>query len=481
VPPVADAPVVVVGGGIAGLCAALTLQQSGVPFQLFEAAPRLGGVIRTERTQGFVLEAGPDAILAQKPAGLALCRSLGLGDRLVPTNQEQRTIYVLRDGTLHPLPEGAALGVPRSVGPLLKSRLFSWSAKLRMARDLVIPARRETADESIASFVDRRLGPEALRLIGEPLLAGIHAGDPARLSVAATFPRLVELEQRHGSLIRGLRATAPPRDAGAVFYSLPGGLQELVDALVARLPAAQMHTDLAVQAVVPRGAGWTVKTSDGATHDAGAVVIAVPPREAASLVKPISPEAAEMLASVRSVSTATVLLGYRRQDVSHPLDGYGFLVPRGEGLRTSACTFVSTKLPGRAPGGHVLLRGFLGGSRDPDVLYAGDAALVAVVAEELRPLVGLRSAPVLARVFRWPDATPQMEVGHLGRMARLAEAVARVPGLHVTGAGLRGTGIPDTIADATQVAAAAVAFQASRNTRAAHLESRGPETTRPGP
>jgi oxygen-dependent protoporphyrinogen oxidase len=456
VPPVPErSPIAVVGGGIAGLTAALTLQQAGLPFVLFESAPRLGGVIRTEKQEGFLLEAGADAMLAQKPAGLALCRALGLGDRLVPTNQEARTVYVLRGGRLHPLPEGA-LGVPRRVGSFLKSGLFSWAGKLRMGCDLVRPARTAAQDESIAAFVERRLGQEALRLIGEPLLAGIHAGDPARLSMGATFPRLVELERRYGSLIRGLRATAPPSEAGAAFYSLRGGLQELIDALQARLAAAQIHTGLAVQSLTSTTSGFTLTTSDGARHDVRSVLLAVPPRHAAPLVRPFSTDAAELLAGVPSVSTATILLGYERSVVRHALDGYGLLIPRGEGLRTSACTFVSTKLPDRAPAGRVLLRGFLGGARDPHVLEASDDDLARIVRDEMAPLLGLTGAPILSRVFRWPEATPQMEVGHPDRMARLGEALARVPGLYVTGAGLRGTGIPDTVADALQVASSAI-------------------------
>jgi protoporphyrinogen/coproporphyrinogen III oxidase len=448
------APVGVVGGGIAGLTAALTLQQAGVPFVLFEASPRLGGVIRTEREDGFLLEAGPDAILAQKPAGLALCRALGLGERLVPTNQDQRTVYVLRGGQLYPLPEGA-LGVPRRLGPFLRSRLFSWPAKLRMGCDLVLPARSAEGDESIAAFVERRLGREALRLIGEPLLAGIHAGDPAHLSIQATFPRLVELERRHGGLIRGFRATAPPPEAGPAFYSLQGGLQELVDALQARLPAAQIRTSTRVSSLGQTPSGFLLITSDGVRHDVRAVLLALPPRQAAPLVRPSSPAAAQLLSALSSVSTATILLGYARGAVGHPLDGYGLLAPRGEGLRTTACTFVSTKLPGRAPEGRVLLRGFLGGARDPQVLDLPDDALVSLVHDEMSPLLALRERPLLSRVFRWPEATPQMEVGHPGRMLELARALAQVPGLYVTGAGLRGTGIPDTVEDATHVAQAA--------------------------
>src|SRR6266542_105408 len=235
--------VAIVGGGIAGLTAAYTLARRSIPFTLIEAGPRFGGVIRTERRGGFLLEGGPNSILAQKPEGIGLCRELGLGDRLVPTNPSQRAVFVLHRRRLHPLPEGMMLAVPTRILPFLRSRLFSWPGKLRMGLDLVIPPRPANGDESIADFLRRHFGQEAVDRLGEPLLAGIHAGDPPRLSIRATFPRFVDLEARHRSLIRGMwasRGRAP--QTGSAFYSLTGGLASLVDALVARLPAARRRT-----------------------------------------------------------------------------------------------------------------------------------------------------------------------------------------------------------------------------------------------
>jgi protoporphyrinogen/coproporphyrinogen III oxidase len=457
-----SADVVVVGGGISGLAAALALRESGRDPWLIEASPRLGGVIRTETIDGFVVEAGPDAILAQKPEGLALCRALGLAERLIPTNPTARTIFVLRQGRLHPMPEGMMLAVPTRIGPFLRSRLFSWPGKIRMGLDLLLPRRRGTGDESIASFVRRRFGEEAVSRLGEPLLAGIHAGDPERLSIRATFPRFVALEARHRSLIRGMWATAPAPSAGrapaSAFYSLAGGLGELVQAIAARLPASRTRVGLALSALARRDGAFALTFADGTVLTARAVVLALPPPAAAPLLAPLAPEAAALLRAIPFASTATIALGYRREDVAHPLDGYGLLVPRGEGVRSSACTFVSTKFPGRAPAGHVLLRVFVGGVRDPGVLGLDDGALAALAHDEMARVLGLRAAPRLARVYRWPEATPQMEVGHLERMVRLDALVADVPGLFLTGAGLRGTGLPDTIGDAQRTAAAAAFF-----------------------
>ena len=448
--------VAIVGGGIAGLSAAYALAKNGVSFLLLEAAQRFGGVIRSETVNGFLLEAGPDSILAQKPEGIALCRELGLGERLVPTNPVERAVYVLHRGRLHPLPEGMSLAVPTRIAPFLRSGLFSWPGKLRIGLDLVIPARRGSDDESIASFLGRRFGREAVARLGEPLLAGIHAGDPERLSIRATFPRFADLEAGHGSLIRGLWAA--PRPSGpppAAFYSLRGGLGELVDALVARLPASSMMKGRAVRTLAREASGLRLGLEGGDAVRARSVILAAPAPRLASLLESLLPEAARTLAAIPFASSATLLLGYRRQDVAHPLSGYGLVVPRTEGLRCSACSFFSTKFPGRAPEGHVLLRVFLGGVRDPEVLALDDAALTHIVQEELRPVLGLRCAPVLARVYRWPGATPQMEVGHLERMAELERRLAEIPGLILTGAGIRVTGLPDTVAEGFRAAAAA--------------------------
>jgi protoporphyrinogen/coproporphyrinogen III oxidase len=463
------AEVVVVGGGIAGLAAAFRLRELGREVLLLEASPRLGGVIRTETLDGFVVEAGPDALLAQKPEGLALCDALGLAARVIPTSPRPHTVLVLHRGRLHPLPEGMMLAVPTRVLPFLRSGLFSWPGKLRMALDLVLPGRPSEDDESIASLLRRRFGAEAVERLGEPLMAGIHAGDPERLSMRATFPRLVELERRHGSLIRGLWASRPRGPAAGgrpAFYSLAGGLGELVQALARRLPPSSVRLRSRVASLARREGGLAVALADGRAITAQAVIMAVPAYAAAPLVSPLSAEAGLLLQTIPFASSATVALGYRREDVAHPLDAHGLLVPRGEGLRSSGCTFASAKFAGRAPEGRVLLRAFLGGARDPDLLRLDDGALAALVRRELGPLLGIRGAPVAERVYRWPRATPQMEVGHLERMARLDAVVGDLPGLFLTGAGLRGTGLPDSIADGGRAALAADAYVTACSTAA---------------
>ena len=470
-------PVAVVGGGITGLVAAHHLAAAGVPFTLFEKQPRWGGVVRTERVEGFLLEGGPDSILAQKPDAIALCRDLGLGESLVPT-RAPRTVYVLRRGRLHALPEGV-LGIPSRIGPFLRTGLFSWRGKLRMALDLVVPRGGES-DESIATFLRRRLGQEAVERLGQPLMAGIHSGDPERLSLRATFPRLAEIEARHRSLLRGFRAAARaaagppagPAGFGSVFVTLSAGLGALVETLVATLPPASLRPETSVASVARTGAGLSLRMADGTRATASAVILAVPPPQAAIMLADLDRELADLLAAIPFVSTAAVFLGYRREDVTHPLDGHGVMIPWTEGLRTSACTFFSSKFTGRAPEGHVLLRGFLGSARDAGVLASTDAELAQVVRRELGLLLGLRGEPVLVRVYRWPGGTPQMEVGHLERMARIEARLADGPGLSLAGAGLRGAGLPDCIADGRAAAARTGAFLSAGGSRARSSGSR---------
>jgi oxygen-dependent protoporphyrinogen oxidase len=457
--------VVIVGGGITGLTAAHRLAERGISFRLLEASPRLGGVIRTESLDGFLLEGGPDALLAQKPDGLALCKELGLGSRLVPTNPERRTVFVLHRGRLHPLPEGMVLAVPTRIGPFLKSGLFSWPGKVRMGLDLLRPARKGTGDESIAAFLRRRFGQEAVERLGEPLLAGIHAGDPERLSIRASFPRFADLETRYGSLIRGLWTATPRSKPGSsAFYSLAGGLGELVTALESRLRSSSpgsLYKDSEVRGLQRSNGNFRLVAGSHEVR-ARSVILAVPPSRSASLLHGVAPPLARSLEEIRYSNTATVCLGFRREDVGNGLDGYGLIVPRSEGLRTMACGFFSTKFPGRAPAGHVLLRAFLGGARDPEVLELDDAGLVDLVEREMTVVLGLRGRRVLSRVFRWPQGTPQLEVGHMERVAAIDAQIGQTPGLFVTGAGFRVTGIPDCVGDATAAAEAAAGFLGQR-------------------
>jgi oxygen-dependent protoporphyrinogen oxidase len=454
-----DAGVVIVGGGIGGLAAAHALHQRGLHFVLLEASDRWGGVVRTEVASGFLLEAGPDAFIAQKPEAAALCRELGLDERLAPSNTTQRTVFVLRQGRALPLPEGMALGVPTRPRAFFRSSLVSWPGKLRMAAEPLVRRRRSHEDESVADFFRRRMGHEALRTLADPLLGTIHGGDPERMSMRAVLPRFADIERRGDSVALSLwRAARASRPGTPMFYALAGGLSELVNALVARLPDGARRLSSSARGLRHEGGRFVVEAASAAPLAARAVILALPPARSARLLAPLDADAAASLDAIPVAHAITVHLAYRREDVGHPLDGHGLLVPRSEGLRTAACSFVSTKFTGRAPGGHVLLRVAMGGVRDPEVIRLEEAELTRLAHDEMTRPLGIGGAPVLARAYRWPGATPQMEVGHLDRMAALEARLARWPGLFLTGGGVRGVGLPDVISDARRCAEAAAAY-----------------------
>jgi protoporphyrinogen/coproporphyrinogen III oxidase len=450
--------VAIVGGGIAGLSAAWELQQRGVSACVLEAASRPGGVVYTERFEGWTIDGGPDSILIQKPAAVALCRELGLGDRLHPT-LTPRTAYVLRDGALHPILEGSALGFPIRLAPLAASSLFTVRGKLRMAMEVVVPRRRDDGDESIASFVRRRFGDEAVDYLAEPLLAGIHAGNVDRLSTRALFPRLLEVERTHGSVVRGFRALHVTPSAQGAFVSLPGGTMELVEALAAALTPDTIRLGARVSEL-RRAHGFAIETAGGVVQ-ARAAILAVPAYTAAGLLRSVDTTLSGLCETIPYASTATVAFGFRREQIDHPLQGTGFVVPRVERNPLLASTWVSSKWPGRAPDGHVLLRAFLGGGRDPHRLDRSDAELRDTARDELAEVLNISGDPVFEpRVYRWTRQSPQYEVGHLERVAAIEQQLAMVPGLFVAGSGFRAIGIPDCVQDGRTQAARACDFLA---------------------
>ena len=455
--PNADVSVAVVGGGISGLAAAYELQLRQVRHVVLERGPRAGGVIRTEQVDGFTLDGGPDSLLVQKPAAVELCRELGLGERLVPT-LPPRTAFVLRAGRLHPLPAHSVLGIPTRIRALAAARLLSAAGRVRMAADLVLPSGAPAApgDESIAAFFARRFGREAVDYIAEPLLAGIHAGRVERLSMRALFPRLVEAERTHGSVIRALAARRRGAPAGGgPFRSLQGGVGELVDALARRLAPEALRTGTGVREIRGR-APYRLLLDGGGSVTADRVVLAAPAPAAAALLRPLDAELAERCGAIPHTSSATVALGYPRDAIRHDLRGTGFVVPRVErGVSLLAGTWVSSKWPGRAPPGQALLRGFVGGARDGAALDRSDAELVAAVHRDFARLLDISGEPSLARVYRWPGLNPQYEVGHLERLAAIDARLERLPGVQLTGAGFRGVGIPDCIAAGRAAGAAA--------------------------
>jgi protoporphyrinogen/coproporphyrinogen III oxidase len=455
VPPADVLDVAVIGGGISGLAAAYELQRRGLRVRVLEASPRAGGVIVTERGDGWVIDGGPDSMLVQKPGAVALCRELGIADRLVSTLQP-RTAYVMREGWLHPIVEGSFLGFPVRLSALARSSLFSAGGKLRMASELVIPRARGDEDESIASFVRRRFGEEAVDYLAEPLLAGIHAGDVDRLSVRALFPRLVDAERHVGSVLRSFRALHIKPSPQGAFVSLPGGIGELVD----RVSDALAPGTLALGSRVTelrRVGEYAIETAGGAVH-ARSVILSVPAYAAANLLRGFDTTLAGLCDGIPYASTATVAFGYAADQVPHPMRGSGYVVPRVERAPLLAATWVTSKWPGRAPEGHVLVRAFLGGGRDPHRLERADEELIATARAELTDTMAIRGEPLFSRLFRWTRQSPQYEVGHLARIASIDRRVASIPGLFLAGSGFRAIGIPDCISDGRDTAARAAEF-----------------------
>jgi oxygen-dependent protoporphyrinogen oxidase len=470
------APVVVVGGGIAGLTAALELAEGGATVTLVEASDRFGGKIATTRVDGLIVEGGADSFLSSKPAGLALVERLGIADRLVNSKADDRRTFVWSRGRLRELPEGLVLGSPARAWSLLRSGLLSPAGAARLVGDVVVPRHQPApqGEETVAEFFVRRLGPEAYARVVEPLLAGIHAGDATRLSLPATFPRFVEMERQHGGLVRATlagqitnplrrKANGRPAASGTVgpvpagrtpFVSFRTGMAELIEALESRLRAlgGDLRVNTPVAAIRAVDGGYEAVLDDGTALPAAAVVLATPAPVTARLVRPLCPAAATLLEEIEHASTATVSLAYKADDVGTPPAGYGFVVPRAEGRHLLAGTWGSGKWPGRAPPGQVLVRGYVGGVGRESVLGADDDGLVHLVRAELGALAGIRGTPVHAEVHRYPAGMPQYTVGHLGRVERIRSALAACPGLAVTGAAYNGVGIPDCITDALTTA-----------------------------
>lgn len=452
--------VLIVGGGISGLVAAESLVRADprVRVTVVEASTRLGGIIGTERTGGFVMERGPDVVVAAKPATRALCERLGIADRLQGT--QVRGAYVYRAGALRRLPAGLSGLMPTRLGPLATSRLLSPRGLLRVASEPWRAAAAPADDESLERFVVRRLGREAYDRLVEPLLTGIYAGDGARLSLAATFPQLRALERQHGSLLRGLRARAAlaPAAAGDTpFLSMPTGLQELIEALARTLEATgrvAIRTGVPARALrAPGAAGPALTLADGSTIVGDAVVLALPARASAALLAPLDGVLARDLRAIPHGSTATVTLAYAAADVPRALDATGYVVPRAEGRDALACTWASSKLAGRAPAGMALFRLFFGGARRPELAVRDDEALQVLARAELREVMGIGAAPRLVRVTRWLDAMPQYEIGHAGRVAGIEARALSLPWMALAGNAYHGVGVPDCIRSGEAAAA----------------------------
>lgn len=467
--------IIIIGGGVAGLGAAYKVARAAseghdVEFVLFEKDPRLGGKICTEivwepSDEGkFIVDGGPDCFLTEKPACHRIAKLTGIFDHELPTDESRKRTWILSRGKLHQLPDGIFMFAPTKFLPFATTGLFSWPGKFRMAMDLFIPPKKvapgELNDETLESFVVRRMGRECLDRLAEPLVGGVHASDPSKMSLAATFPRLLEMEQKYGSLMKGFIAArrkveemrrkypAKPGEKPRTFFtSFLNGMQELTDRMADAAGRERMRTGLAVRTLRHDGGTWSTLLSDGSKVDGEAVIIATESWAAEPLVRPYDRVIAESLASIPASSSATISVAFNEKEVGFDLNAFGVLCPLVEGRALMAATYSSTKWPGRAPPGKVLLRGFVGGPHNQEILKRSDEELVQTVMTEFHAILGLNpfAKPLFSRVFRWHLGMPQYTLGHLERIERIDNRCARIPGLAIAGGSYRGVGVPNCI------------------------------------
>ncbi len=453
--------VAIVGGGVAGLAAAYELEKArragaGVEYALLESSPRLGGVISSRIDDGTVLEHGPDSFLTEKPAAIALCRELGLGDSLIGSDDSNRKTFILVHNRLVALPDGLMFLVPTQLMPTVLTPLFHPVTKLRMGLEWFHRARTGQEDESVASFVRRHYGQAVVDRLADPLLSGIYGGDAEHLSVQSVLPAMVRLEMEYGSLTRGMmaarrkqreaaRATQPTATKRTIFTTLRGGLQQLIDALVAQLEPQSLHVNAAVQSLEVDALGWRVRFAARATERFDAVILATPAWVAAQLVRGVHGPLSDELASIPYSSSITANFVLDEATLPTLPPGFGFLVPTVERRSMLACTFVHRKFQGRTAPGRVVLRCFAGGMRGEQMLAQSDAEIAKVLREELRQILGITAEPLVAEVRRWPRSMAQYSVGHAARVRRIREQANALRNLHLAGNAYDGIGISDCI------------------------------------
>jgi oxygen-dependent protoporphyrinogen oxidase len=454
--------IAIVGGGISGLAAAFTLEEKrragmALEYVLFEASPRLGGVLVTERVEGCLIEAGPDSFLTEKPWAIDLARQVGLGDQLIGSNDSQRKTYILVNGRLVVIPDGLMFMVPTRILPTLLSPLFSVPTKIRMGFEWFHAPRKAEADESVSAMVERHYGAEMVDRLADPLLSGIYGGHATQLSVRAVLPRFADMEAKYGSLGRAMRAaqkqTAKTKKIPAkpLFTSMKDGMQQLVDAVVSRLTPASLRTDTPVTALRREQDQWLVASRNQANRF-DAVVLAIPTYSAGTLLEQLAPALAAELFTTNYTSSITVGLGYDSSVRSSLPQGFGFLVPRSEGRRMLAATFVHNKFPHRAPADRALLRCFMGGGANDANLELSDEEIISIIRQELRQIISLTAEPQFAQVYRWKRAMAQYGVGHLEKLQVIDAQLRTLPGLALAGNGYRGIGVSDCVRSGTTAA-----------------------------
>lgn len=453
--------IAIIGGGVSGLSAAYALQKqlnkaAELDYVLFEAGPRFGGVIHTERVNDFLIEAGPDSFLTEKPWAAELCRELGLGDQLIASNDAERKTFILLSGQLVPLPDGLMFMIPTDLAATFLSPLFSGRTKLRMIREWFYRPSPDVPESTVAEFVERHYGREMVERVADPMLAGIYGGSADELSASSVLARFVEIEARQGSLGKAMVAsrklqTTPARP---LFTSLKNGMQAMTDAILAQIPESARRLNTPVEAVTPESGKWLV-ASRGRTEEFDAGIIATPAYVAAGLLRNDLPQLSSELEQIRYSSSVTVALAYHekpRPSLSLPA-GFGFLVPRTEGKRIAACTFVHNKFSNRAPEHSALLRCFLGGTREQEVLQSPDSEIIAIVRRELQDILGITAEPSFVKIYKLPKAMAQYSVGHKTRVERIRKLISSTPGLALAGNAYSGIGVPDCVRSGSEAAA----------------------------
>ncbi len=460
-----DRPIAIIGGGLSGLATAVHLHFAcpSRKLVLLESSNRLGGVIHTEYTDDFVLDHGADMFATQPPAAIELCRRLGVENRLILPEPNGRGAMIVHRGRLKPIPEGFVLMRPTRLLPMVTTGLLSLSGKLRLLKETLVPKRTSNQDESVADFVRRRLGREVLDRIVGPLVAGIYTADVERLSMQATMKPFVEMENKYGSLAKATFArmrsgedSVERSSTGAryeQFRAFPKGMIELIQMLADALPVGTIRTDCGVTSIESLDGRWLLRDAKGGSGIYDDVVIATPPRIASRLLHAIAPAASAELASIESASTAIVVMGVHRSDIADKRAMFGFVVPPIENRKILAGSFASEKFAGRAPKDHLIVRVFIGGTLQSELLERSDEELVGIARQELSELIGLSGHPVITRVVRWNHAMPQYTVGHLDRVERIKASIASQSGIHLMSNALDGVGIAPVISAAEKLAA----------------------------
>ncbi len=441
-----DSDVIIIGAGVSGLCAATYLSQElGEKTVLtLEAGPRPGGTTGSDHADGFICDWGSNGFLDREPLTLEWAALLGLTPRLERANEQAAKRFIYRAGALH--------RIKPPPGFFLSPLLSPWG-RLRLCCEPLAPARRDPTPESIHDFAARRIGAEAAQMLVGAMVLGIYGGDARQLSMEHCFPRMVAMERDHGGLFKALlairrqRPGASPMGPPGTLTTFRGGIGVLPETAAARL-ADRVRYDTPATAIHRRDGGYTISLASGETLDARAVVVATPAHAAARLTQTLHPPLASALNDIPYVGLNVVCAGYAREDVDHGLDGFGFLVPRGQDMRLLGCIWTSSLFPFQAPDGQVLLRVMYGGAPDPEVLSWSDEELAAAMQRELHPLLRIRKAPHFLRVFRHPRGIPQYTLGHETRLRAVAEGEQALPGISFIGNAYRGIGLNDCVVSA---------------------------------